>query len=130
MRIALGIVAGIVITAACVFVVESVGHAIYPPPPGLDTANPRDMERLIGMLPSGALLFVITAWFIGALAGAITANMIARTAVAGWAVALLVIAAGVATMLRIPHPAWMWAAGIGLPLAAALIAARLGVAHA
>ena len=130
MRIALGIVAGIVIAVACIFVVESVGHAIYPPPPGLDPTNPRDLERLMAVLPSGTLVFVVAAWFMGALAGAITANMIARTAVAGWAVALLVIAGGVATMTMIPHPAWMWAAGIGLPLAAALIAARLGVARA
>ena len=127
MRIVLGIVAGIVIAVACVFVVESVGHTVFPPPPGLDASNPRDIERMIAVIPAGALVFVVAAWFIGALAGAITANMVGRSAVAGWVVALLVIAGGIATMVMIPHPAWMWAAGIALPLAAALIAARLGV---
>lgn len=129
MRIALGIIAGMVVAFACVFAVEAVGHIVYPPPPGLDLSNPRDLERLLAVTPTAAMAFVVAAWFVGALAGAITANLIARTAVAGWAVALLVIAGGVATMIMIPHPAWMWAAGIILPLVAALIAARLGVAR-
>ena len=130
MRIILGIVAGIVVAFVCVFGVETIGYGVYPPPPGLDANNPRDLERLIAVMPTGALIFVVAAWFAGALAGAVTANLIARTAVAGWIVAVLVIAAGVATMVMIPHPAWMWAAGIALPLAAALIAARIGVTRA
>jgi len=130
MRIVLGIVAGIVVAGLCVFAVEALGHSIYPPPEGFDLTNPRDVDRLMASLPLGAMLFVVAAWFFGALAGAIVANMIARSGLAGWIVAVLVIAGGVATMVMIPHPGWMWAAGIGLPLLAALIAARLGVAHA
>jgi hypothetical protein len=37
---------------------------------------------------------------------------------------LLVIAFGVATMIMIPHPAWMWVGGIVLPLLAGWIADR------
>ena len=38
---------------------------------------------------------------------------------------LAIVAAGVATMVMIPHPAWMWAGGILLPLIAGWIADRL-----
>ena len=75
--------------------------------------------------PAGALLIVLVAWLVGALLGGLTADRIARRGFAGWIVAPLVIAGGVWTMLLIPHPAWIWALGIALPLAAAWLAQRL-----
>ena len=126
MRMALGIVAGIVVAFLCVFAVEFVGHGLYPPPAGLDPRDPADQARLIEAMPAAAKAMVLAGWFAGALAGAWTANRIARRSLAGWIVALLVIAAGIATMLMFPHPAWMWAGGIALPLLAAWIADRAG----
>ena len=123
MRKVIGIIAGVVVAFLCVFAVEAVGHSLVPPPPGLDINDP---ARLMEAMPVAAKAMVLAAWFVGALAGAWTANRIAGPGVAGWIVALLVIAAGVATMLMIPHPAWMWAGGILLPLLAAWIALRLG----
>jgi hypothetical protein len=126
MRIALGVVAGIVVAFLCVFAVEFVGHGLYPPPAGLDATNPADQARLMEAMPAAAKALVLLGWFLGALAGAWVANRIAGRSLAGWIVALLVIAAGVATMVMIPHPIWMWAGGILLPLAAAWIAERVG----
>jgi len=125
MRMLLGIVAGIVVAFLCVFAVEWIGHGLYPPPAGLDVGNPAGQARLMDAMPTAAKAMVLLAWFAGALAGAWTANRIAGRGLAGWVVALLVIAAGIATMLMIPHPAWMWAGGIALPLLAAWIADRM-----
>jgi hypothetical protein len=125
MRMTLGIVAGIVVAFLCVFAVEIVGHSLYPTPAGLDVNDPADQVRLMAAMPTAAKAVVLVAWFIGALAGAWVANRIAGHSIAGWVVALLVIAAGIATMLMIPHPAWMWAGGILLPLLAGWIAERL-----
>jgi hypothetical protein len=125
MRIAMGVVAGIVVAFLCVFAVEWVAHGLYPPPAGLDSSNPADQARLIDAMPAAAKAMVLLVWFVGALAGAWTANRIAGRSLAGWIVALLVIAAGIATMVMIPHPAWMWAGGILLPLLAGWIADRL-----
>lgn len=125
MRIVLGIVAGMVVAFVCVLGIEFAGHAVFPPPPGTDLSNPAEVERLMSAMPVAALGFVIVAWFVGALAGAWVANAVARRALAGWIVALLVICGGVYTMMTIPHPAWMWAAGIGLPLIAGWLAQRL-----
>jgi len=125
MRIAVGIVAGIVVAMLCIFAVDWVGHLLYPPPAGLDINDPADMARVMAVMPAAAKAFVLLAWFIGALAGAWTANRIAGRGIAGWVVALLVIAGGVATMVMIPHPVWMWAGGILLPLLAAWIADRI-----
>ena len=125
MRMAVGILAGIVVAFLCVFAVEMIGHSLYPPPAGLDVNDPADQARLMDAMPAAAKALVLLAWFAGALAGAWTANRIAGRSIAGWAVALLVIAAGVATMLMIPHPAWMWAGGIALPLLAGWLAERM-----
>ena len=125
MRMLMGVVAGIVVAFLCVFAVEFVAHGLYPPPAGLDPADPADQARLMAAMPAAAKAMVLLAWFAGALAGAWTANRIAGRSLAGWIVALLVIGAGIATMVMIPHPAWMWAGGIALPLLGAWIAERL-----
>ena len=125
MRMAVGIVAGILVAFLCIFAVEWAGHRLYPPPPGLDMSDPADQARLMEAIPAVAKTFVLLAWFIGALAGAWTANRIAGRNIAGWVVALILVAAGIATMLMLPHPAWMWAGGIGLPLLGGWIADRM-----
>ena len=125
MRMLMGIIAGIVVAFLCIFAVEYIGHSLYPPPAGLDLSNPADQARLMAAMPATAKAFVLIAWFVGALAGAWTANRISGRSLAGWVVALLVIAGGVATMLMIPHPIWMWVGGILLPLLAGWIADRM-----
>ena len=125
MRMAMGIIAGLVVAFLCVFAVETVGHSLYPTPAGLDINDPADQARVMDAMPAAAKAMVLAAWFVGALAGAWTANRIAGRSLAGWIVTLLVIAAGIATMVMIPHPAWMWAGGIGLPLVAGWIADRM-----
>jgi hypothetical protein len=124
MRIVLGIVAGLVLAVLCAVAIETLGHSLYPPPADLDAGDPADLARLMEVMPVAALMFVVGGWFVGALAGAWTANAIARNPVAGWVVAGFIVLGAVATMVMIPHPLWMWAAGIALPLAAAWIAAR------
>ena len=125
MRILLGVLAGAILAGLCVYVVELVGHSLFPLPPGLDPKDPADLPAVMAAMPAAAKAMVLLGWFVGALLGAWAANRIARRALAGWIVALLVVAAGVATMAMIPHPAWMWAGGILLPPAAAWLAQRL-----
>jgi hypothetical protein len=125
MRLLMGIIAGIVVAFLCVFAIEFVCHSLYPPPAGLDLTNPADQARLMEVMPATAKALVVLAWFVGALAGAWVANRIAGNSLAGWVIAGLVIAGGVATMFMFPHPAWMWAGGILLPLLAGWLAARM-----
>jgi hypothetical protein len=125
MRMALGIVAGIIVMVLCVGGVEYVGQMLDPLPAGLDIWNREAMSRHMESMPLRAFAFVALAWFVGALAGAATADKIARRAVAGWVVAILVVIGAVLNLVTYPHPAWMWVAGIALPLIAAVLARRL-----
>lgn len=130
MRFGLGLVAGVVTAVCCVFLIEMAGHAVFPLPAGLDITDPADQARAVAQMPAAALVFVLLGWFVGALAGAWVANRIAGNILAGWVVALVVAASGIATMVMIPHPAWMWVAGIALPMAAGWIAQKAASRHA
>lgn len=123
-RLIVAVIVGVVAGGLMVFLVESIGHMIYPPPADLNLADPASRATMIERLAPGALAMVVIGWFLGSLAGALIANRIARQARAGWIVALLFIALTAFNFTVIPHPAWMIAAGIALPLLAAWIAAR------
>ncbi|QPQ54236.1 hypothetical protein IC614_07640 [Allosphingosinicella flava] len=125
MKIAGAVVAGVIIAFLCIFGLEAVSHSLFPLPAGIDVSDPAQLAGMMDKIPTGAKVAVVAGWFVGALAGAWVACRIAGRALAGWIVAILVAVSGVATMLMIPHPAWMWAAGILLPPLAAYIAQRL-----
>ena len=125
MRIALGIIAGIIVMVVVVFGVEFVGQQLYPLPAGLNVWDSEAMARYIETMPTQAMAFVALAWFLGALAGAFVANKIAQRAIAGWVVGILVVVFALFNLFTYPHPTWMWVAGIALPLVAAMLARRL-----
>jgi hypothetical protein len=125
MKLFLGGAAGLVVAFLCVWLIEALGHSIFPLPTGTDVTDPADQARLMETMPFAAKAVVLIAWFVAALAGGWVGNRIAERALPGWIVAILIIAAGVATMVMIPHPAWMWAGGIILPLLGAWLAQRL-----
>ena len=120
----IGVVAGVVVGGAIVFITELVGHSAFPPPAGTDLSNPDHIARLIDSLPIGAFVMVLAGWFLGSLAGALVANRIARNTLAGWIVAVLFILLTAYNFTVIPHPVWMMAAGVALPLVAAWIAGQ------
>ena len=53
-NIAAGI-AGVVIAVALVWLIEMVGHSVYPPPPNLNFADADAMRDYTSTLPIGAL---------------------------------------------------------------------------
>lgn len=126
----LGVIAGVVVGGLVVFLVEFAGHSLFPPPPGTDLTNPEDVKRLMSLLPAGAFAMVLFGWFLGSLAGAWTANRIARTSMAGWIVAALFILLTAYNFTVIPHPMWMMVAGVVIPLVSAWIASRISTPQA
>ncbi len=114
-------VAGVVIAVALVWVVEKVGHAVYPPPPDLNFADPDAMRAYIATLPLGALLFVAAAWFIGTLCGTCAACAIgtAKPVIFAMLVGGLMLIATIINLVMIPHPMWFSVPGIvGIVVAA------------
>jgi hypothetical protein len=126
-RSVLAVLAGAIVAAAVIAVVEAISSVVCPLPPGLDLHDHEAMRQHADQLPIGAFLLVLVAWAAGTLTGAWAAGLLAgRSPVAhGLVVGVLFLIAGLLTMLMIPHPRWMWVGGIVLPLACGYAGGRL-----
>lgn len=126
-RTLLGILLGAIVMWLTIFGLEFLGHALFPPPAGLDPRNPEHLQRIIADAPVGAMAMLVLAWTVGAFTGAWTAARIARHPRAAAVLIALVVMSGVIGMiLMVPeHPKWIAALGLLLPLPTALIAARV-----
>lgn len=120
----LGVIGGVITAGLIVGIVEAIGHRIYPLPAGIDISDPADLNRMIELMPAAAKSIVLGAWFLGALVGGWVALTIARWKPAPWIVAGFILFGGIWSMVMIPHPVWMMAAGVALPLLAALLVSR------
>jgi pimeloyl-ACP methyl ester carboxylesterase len=126
LRLIMAVIAGLVAGFVTVFVAESVGHQIYPPPPGADASSMEGIKRLIAEAPLGSLVAVLVAWGLGTFAAAAVALLAAqRRRIAGWIAAGLLACASAATLVMIPHPMWFVVAAALTALAAAWLADRL-----
>lgn len=114
-RLVVGVVLGLLVGMLVTGLVEGMGHTIFPPPAGVDLTDPAQLSTVMEKVPLEAKAAVLLAWFLGVLAGASTANLIAgRRALAGRIVALVLLAFAAWTLATIPHPVWFM---IATPLA-------------
>mgnify|MGYP003445619056 FL=1 len=126
-RTILGVLAGLVTMWLTVAALEFLGHAVFPPPTGLDPKDPKQLQMIIAAAPVGALAMLVVAWAGGSFVGGWFAARIARhPRVAAVIVALLVMAGVAAMVMLIPeHPRWVSGLGLLLPIPVALLAAKL-----
>lgn len=112
--VAVGVLAG----ALVIFVVEAIGHMIFPPPEGVNVKDPAALAAFMDKIPLGAKVAVIVSWFLGILAGGAAALYIARRwAPVAWVVAATLFAMAAISLFTIPHPWWMVAGAIVATLA-------------
>jgi hypothetical protein len=123
-RKVVGVIGGLVVAAVVVGVVEAIGHRLYPLPAGMNLTDPDDVRSMIQVMSPQAKSVVLGAWFLGAFIGGWVAMTIARWRPAPWIVAGFILFGGIWSMVMIPHPIWMMAAGVVLPLLAALLVSR------
>ena len=125
-------IAGVVIAVAIVWLVEMVGHSVYPPPPNLDFADADAMRAYTSRLPIGAFLFVGGAWFVATLCGTFSACKIgtAEPIVFAGVVGGLMLIATAANLIMIPHPLWFSMLGVVGIIVAAWLGMTLGAGTA
>lgn len=120
LRIVGSIIAGAIAAFAAVWLVELVGHLVFPLPGELDPRHPEAMPSY----PLVAKLIVVLAWFLGPLAGAWVARGFGGPRWAVWLVAVLVACGSIFNIIMVPYPAWMQIAAVVAPLLGGLIAAH------
>lgn len=120
-RSIIGVIIGLAAAMAVVFIVQMIGHLVYPPPADLTMDHPETIRKYLETAPLGALLFVLLAWVAGAMLGAWLAATIARRKpiTHGMIIGGIILAMCVVMFVKIPHPAWFMIAGVlVVPLAA------------
>lgn len=112
-NIGAGIV-GVIIAMVSVWLVQKIGHAIYPVPAGMDLNDMEAMKAYVAELPIGALLFVIASYFIGTTAGTCAACAIGTMLPRIFAILIgcLMLVATTMNVMMIPHPTWFVVAAV------------------
>lgn len=121
----LGVVlVGLAIAGILIAVIEAINTTIYPLPSDVIPGDRESLRKAAAGMPHAVFAIVVIAWTVGAFAGAWVAAMLADRSPRGHAaiVTLLLLAAGIANMVLLPHPAWVWPAAI----AGFLIGGHLG----
>ena len=128
-RIVLGLLCGLVVAGISIFIVEALGHAIYPPPADIDIHNPEAWRAIMASMPLMAFVLVLVAWLLGALAGAwVAVRMVARPTVwPGIAIGVAILAGIGYNLVILPHPVWMLPAALVLVPLSAWLGASLGL---
>lgn len=123
-------VAGFVVAGLLVWLVEMLGHSVYPPPPDLDFADADAMRAYVATLPVGAFLFVGGAWFVATLAGTFTACRIgtAKPIIFAGVVGGLMLVATAVNLVMIAHPLWFSILAVAGIIVAAWLGMKLGTA--
>lgn len=127
LRTILGIVAGVLVAFVVLMGLEMAGHAVMPPPPGLDPTDPEDVKQMVASASMAAKAWVVFGWFGAVVAGGWVARRLSRKGWAGWVIAGLIVLGGVANIMMIPHPLWMQIAAVAAPLLGGWIVTRLPV---
>lgn len=126
-RTILAVILGIVVAGLIVAGIETIGHTLNPPPPGTDLTSPEALKTLIASLPVAALVIVVLAWALGSIGGGFTAAKISRQHKRGAALAvgIVMVLLVASNFFVIPHPLWMMALGVLLPIPLALVGRKL-----
>ena len=105
---------GLMIGVIVIFIIETLGHSLYPPPPGIDLTNSDAMAEIIQQAPVGALLFVILAYAIGSFVGGAVTHLIGRfpKQIDALITGLILLIFGAYNLINIPHPLWMVILGL------------------
>ncbi|WP_156363612.1 hypothetical protein [Sphingomonas sp. Leaf357] len=125
MRRILGIVLGAIAATVLIAGMEALATLLYPFPQEIETLDPVALAATMSAMPLPAKLMIALGWTIGAFGGAWLALRVCDWRWAGWIVALLVAAGGIANILALPHPVWMQVAAILAPLLGGWLAQRI-----
>jgi hypothetical protein len=121
LRNVLSAIAGLFAGVLVIMLVETIGMAIWPPPPDLEPAE------LMQQIPLGALLMVELGAVLGSLtAGAVATKLgVAKPPQLAVIVGVVLMLAGISTLVMLPHPTWFVVVSTLTFVPLALLGARL-----
>jgi len=126
-RNAAAIIIGLATAILLIFLVQKVGHVVYPPRDDLDTNDVTAMRTYFSQLPLLAQLFPIFSYFIGAFVGSVVAPAIGTAQPKNLVgiIGLILLALTISNLIAIPHPHWFSALAIAVIIGGSWLAAQL-----
>lgn len=113
-RTALGVLTGLLIGVSVIFVVENVGHALFPDHDSLAVSEPG---------PLGAKVFDLVGWTLGIFGGGLAGGLIAgHRALIAWLVGLLLLGMAAISLATTAYPQTFAVLTIVLAIVAASLA--------
>jgi len=105
---------GVLIAMLSVWLVQKIGHAVYPPQADIDLNEFEAVKAYVATLPIGALLFVVASYFIGTTVGTCIACTIGTMLPRIYALLIgcLMLVATTMNVMMIPHPTWFILAAV------------------
>ena len=127
LRALLGLVVGAAVAFVAVYGWQLLGHLIFSFPVHMDPRDPLNREMLVSSMSWRAQAWVVGGYAVGVAVGGLLGNLIADARWPVMLVAVMIVGAFAATLTVTPHPFWMMAAGIVMPIGAGLtVAAYVG----
>lgn len=109
LRRVLAAIAGIIAASISIYLIETLGHLLFPFPEG---AKPMDMEWIknnIDLIPRGSMIAVIIAHGVGIAVGMFVTGLISKTSIIpAYVVAGFMAVATIANWFMIPSPTWFY----------------------
>ena len=115
MRKILSMILGTLAAMLVVSAFDALAGHLYPMPQ-LESDDPAALAAVVAGMPIVAKLLVAAGWFAGPLAGAWLALRISDWRMAGRIVTAVVLAGSIANIVMLPHPFWMQACAVLLPI--------------
>lgn len=114
MKRVLPVLAGVLTGMLIIFVIETLGHMVYPIEMNLETATPEAKAAFLKNIPPAAIAIVIIAWALGAMAAGIVSTLVSKENSSNPALKSggILLGFGIINMIMVPHPIWFWIAGI------------------
>ncbi|HMG15705.1 MAG TPA: hypothetical protein VK590_09670 [Saprospiraceae bacterium] len=114
MRRIMSVLSGVVAGSMIMFIVETLGHKVYPIAMNLESATKEAKANYMKSLPVEALLMIILAWAVGAFVAGIVSTLISKDSTSFTALRSggILFALSIFNMIVIPHPIWFWIAGL------------------
>ncbi|MFC3158282.1 hypothetical protein SAMN05443633_110162 [Chryseobacterium arachidis] len=115
-RTVLAVIAGIIVGSIGIWLMEILGHSMYPYPAGLRPDDLEGFKAYVENLPFMGKFMVILGYALGALISGFVSTKIANnnTPVAAVSCGIIFLFFTIYNMIMLPTPAWFWVLGIAV----------------
>src|SRR5690606_13209080 len=115
----IAIIAALIVAGIIVYAIESISSQVHPLPDSIDATDPESIRRALeaGQFPLITMGLMVLGWWLAAYAGGGVALRMSKSSGAVWVFTIITVAFVWSQLKGLPHPTWLWLAGVlGTPL--------------